>query len=167
VFRKIEDFVDEYKQVRAGTQAVLAALTNQNLGQQVHKDHRTLGRLAWHLAISVPEMMNRTGLGLSSLDPEAPMPETADAIRDGYARASQELVTAVSSQWEDETLLETDPMYGEPWPRGYTLTSLIHHEIHHRAQMTVLLRQAGARVPGLFGPSLEEWEQYGAPAPAI
>ena len=51
MFRKIEDFVDEYKQVRAGTQAVLAALTNQNLGQQVHKDHRTLGRLAWHLAI--------------------------------------------------------------------------------------------------------------------
>lgn len=167
MFRNIEDFVNDYKQVRAGTQSLLAALTNENLGQAVNKDHRTLGRLAWHIAVSIPEMMNRTGLGLSSLDPEAPMPETADAIRDGYARASQEVITAVSSQWEDETLLETDAMYGETWPRGYTLTALVQHEIHHRAQMTVLLRQAGARVPGLFGPSLEEWAQYGAPAPTI
>lgn len=167
MFRRVEDFVEEYKQLRDGTQTVLAALTDQNLGQQVHKDHRTLGRLAWHLAISIPEMMNRTGLGLASLDPEAPLPSSADTIRDAYARASQELVTAVASQWEDETLLETDPMYGEPWPRGLTLTALIHHEIHHRGQMTVLLRQAGARVPGLFGPSKEEWAEFGAQPPAI
>jgi uncharacterized damage-inducible protein DinB len=167
VFRRVEDFVNEYKQLRDATQTVLAALTDQNLGQQVHKDHRTLGRLAWHLAISIPEMMNRTGVGLSSLDPEAPLPSSADAIRDAYARASQELVTAVASQWEDETLLETDPMYGEPWPRGFTLTALIQHEIHHRGQMTVLLRQAGAPVPGLFGPSKEEWAEFGAQPPAI
>lgn len=167
MFRKIEDFVTEYKTLRDGTQRMLAALTDQNLGQQVHKDHRNLGRLAWHLATTIPEMMNRTGLELSSLDPDAPMPSSSDAIRDAYARASQELMTVVSSQWEDETLLETDEMYGTSWPRGYTLSALISHEIHHRGQMTVLLRQAGARVPGIFGPSKEEWAEFGAEAPAI
>jgi hypothetical protein len=30
--------------------------------------------------------------------------------------------------------------------------------------MTVLMRQAGLRVPGVCGPSLEEWALFGAPA---
>jgi uncharacterized damage-inducible protein DinB len=37
------------------------------------------------------------------------------------------------------------------------------HEIHHRAQMTVLMRQAGLKVPGLYGPAKEEWSQYNMP----
>jgi len=30
---------------------------------------------------------------------------------------------------------------------------LIAHQGHHRAQMTVLMRQAGLKVPGVYGPS--------------
>jgi uncharacterized damage-inducible protein DinB len=37
------------------------------------------------------------------------------------------------------------------------------HEIHHRGQMTVLMRQAGLKVPGVYGPSREEWTAYGMP----
>jgi uncharacterized damage-inducible protein DinB len=31
--------------------------------------------------------------------------------------------------------------------------------------MTVLMRQAGLRVPGVYGPSQEEWSQFGMEAP--
>ena len=44
--------------------------------------------------------------------------------------------------WTDDTLRTKDDMYGEQWARGYTLTSLILHQVHHRGQMTVLMRQA-------------------------
>jgi len=37
------------------------------------------------------------------------------------------------------------------------------HQTHHRAQMTVLMRQAGLKVPGVYGPSREEWSQMGMP----
>jgi uncharacterized damage-inducible protein DinB len=30
--------------------------------------------------------------------------------------------------------------------------------------MTVLMRQAGLRVPGIYGPAKEEWEEHGMPA---
>lgn len=30
------------------------------------------------------------------------------------------------------------------------------HEIHHRGQLTILMRQAGITVSGLYGPSKEE-----------
>jgi uncharacterized damage-inducible protein DinB len=31
--------------------------------------------------------------------------------------------------------------------------------------MTVLMRQAGLKVPGIYGPSYEEWLQFGMKAP--
>ena len=30
-----------------------------------------------------------------------------------------------------------------------------------------LMRQAGLKVPGLYGPAMEEWSAYGAPTPTI
>jgi uncharacterized damage-inducible protein DinB len=55
-------------------------------------------------------------------------------------------------------------MYGEQWPRGTMLNALIAHQTHHRGQMTVLMRQAGVPVPGMYGPSKEEWAAMGMPA---
>ena len=74
---------------------------------------------------------------------------------------------AISSNWSDETLLQTDEMYGQTWTRSMTLTALICHLIHHRGQMTVLLRVGGAKVPGLYGPFKEDWAQFDMSTPAI
>jgi uncharacterized damage-inducible protein DinB len=79
---------------------------------------------------------------------------------------ARELPEALRQQWTDASLQETDEMYGERWPRGLTLRILREHEIHHRGQLTVLMRQAGLSVPGLFGPSREEWQRYGMDAPS-
>jgi uncharacterized damage-inducible protein DinB len=167
MFRRVEDFSKEYQEQIDGTSKLFAALTDQNLNQAVLEGHRTLGRMAWHLVTTIPEMMNRTGLGLSSIDPESPVPKSAQAIRDAYRKASSEALETISSRWTDKTLEETDEMYGTPWLRGYTLTALLAHETHHRGQMTVLLRQAGALVPGVFGPSKEEWGTFGMEAPEV
>ena len=55
-------------------------------------------------------------------------------------------------------------MYGEKWTRAFTLGALIGHQCHHRGQVTVLMRQAGLKVPGIYGPAQEEWAVYGMPA---
>jgi uncharacterized damage-inducible protein DinB len=73
----------------------------------------------------------------------------------------------VTTPWKDETLQVVDDLYGQKWKRGATLLSLIKHEVHHRGQMTVLMRQAGLKVPGIYGPSKEEWPQYGMKEPGI
>jgi len=52
-------------------------------------------------------------------------------------------------------------------PKAVTLDLLIKHIIHHRGQMTVLMRQAGLNVPGVYGPSRDEWSQMGMEAPAL
>ena len=47
------------------------------------------------------------------------------------------------------------------WSRGKTLGALVTHQIHHRAQLTVVMRLAGLKVPGVYGPAKEEWAAYG------
>jgi uncharacterized damage-inducible protein DinB len=165
MFRTVKDFLSVYANLTGGTQKVLAALTDKNLDQSVSAGHRTLGQLGWHVVATIPEMMNRTGLGLGSVDSESMPPASAKEIADAYTRVTQELARAIETQWNDKTLVETDDMYGKPWPRGATLLALVTHEVHHVGQMTVLLRQAGAKVPGRFGPSKEEWAQFGMEAP--
>ena len=71
----------------------------------------------------------------------------------------------IAAAWTDEVLLDTDDLYGQTWPRGLTLSVLLRHEAHHVGQMTVLLRQAGATVPGVCGPAKEEWASMGREAP--
>jgi uncharacterized damage-inducible protein DinB len=56
-------------------------------------------------------------------------------------------------------------MYGQTWKKRDVLASLILHQAHHRGQMTVLMRQAGLAVPGIYGPAREEWAAMGMAAP--
>jgi uncharacterized damage-inducible protein DinB len=69
--------------------------------------------------------------------------------------------------WTDVDLDTVDDMFGERWTRRFTLLVLINHQIHHRGQMTVLMRQAGLRVPGMYGPAMEDWAQWNMEPPVV
>jgi uncharacterized damage-inducible protein DinB len=58
-------------------------------------------------------------------------------------------------------------MYGQQWQRGTTLMTVQMHESHHRGQITVLMRQAGLKVPGVVGPAKEDWRQFGMEPPVV
>jgi uncharacterized damage-inducible protein DinB len=167
MFRTIADFQKAWKQEREGTLKILRALTDESLNQAVTDDDRTLGRMAWHLAQSVSEMMPRTGLAVNEPAQDAAVPTSAANIAEVYERASKAVADEIASKWNDASLEVEDEMYGEKWPRGQTLQALIVHQAHHRGQMTVLMRQAGLKVPGVYGPAREEWAGYGMTAPKV
>ena len=54
-------------------------------------------------------------------------------------------------------------MYGETWKKGFALWVTVAHQAHHRGQLTVLMRMAGLKVPGIYGPAKEEWEEMNFP----
>ncbi len=162
MFRQVDDFVKAWQTEYDGTLKIFRALTDASLGQRVDPEGRTLGRLAWHLTQTIPEMMNRTGLEVEGPGEHDPVPSSAAEIVSAYERAGKALLEQVR-RWDDATLLETRDMYGEQWPNGLTLEILLRHQTHHRAQMTVLMRQAGLKVPGVYGPAREEWVSYGMP----
>ena len=167
MIRTIADFERTWSTEIEATQKVLKHVTTPSLTQVVNKDVRTLGRLAWHIVTSIPEMAERTGLHPAGPPADAPIPATAREISDAYNAAAISVLEQVKKEWTDATLSVEDEMYGEKWARGFTLEVLIHHQIHHRAQMTVAMRLLGLSVPGVYGPAQQEWGAYGMQAPVI
>lgn len=167
MFLTIDSFIQTWENESQSTQRILDACTDESLKQEVTPQDRTLGRLAWHIVTSVHEMMSRTGLEFEAAEHNSPVPTSASEIAQQWKRASDALVEALRTQWNDNTLLEEREMYGMQWANGLTLSILIQHMVHHRGQMTVLMRQAGLKVPGVYGPSREEWSEFGMEAPTV
>jgi uncharacterized damage-inducible protein DinB len=164
MFRRVGDFLAVWDYETGATLKVLGALTDASLVQRFHPDVRTLGRLAWHITQSIPEMGTRTGLALAGPGEDEPIPTSAADIAERYREAADSLARQVKDGWDDAGLEVEDEMYGERWPRGRTLFVISGHQAHHRAQMMTLMRLAGLPVPGVYGPAKEEWGQFGMPA---
>ena len=163
MFRTIADFTQAWQGERENTLKIMRALTDASLAQKVSPEGRTLGRLAWHIVQTLGEMGGHAGLVIDAANQHTPQPATAKAIADAYQVGAEAVEAAVTSTWTDADLPAEIDMYGEKWTRGKSLMALLSHEVHHRAQMTVLMRQAGLKVPGVYGPAREEWTTYGMP----
>jgi len=161
MYYNISDFNEDWKYESESTIKVLSNLSDESLTKKFNKEIRTPGRLAWHIVTSVGEMAHRTGLTFKTVEDNSPIPSTAKEILDEYKRTSDYMIKEIFEKWSDETLQLEDDMYGEKWAKGKTLGILVTHQIHHRAQLTVVMRLAGLKVPGVYGPAKEEWAGYG------
>jgi uncharacterized damage-inducible protein DinB len=167
MFRTIKDFKEAWAEESNNTRKYLAAIDDESKNQKINDEHRDIGRIAWHIAMTLPEMGRQMQLDIEGpSDPNAPVPATVEEIRETYDKAATSLMNLLDD-WTDETLTQVDDLYGEKWVRGKTLAIMLYHEIHHRGQMAVLMRQANVKVPGVYGPSKEEWAQYNASPPAV
>ncbi|WP_421102408.1 DinB family protein [Sporosarcina psychrophila] len=167
MFKTIEEFLINWGHESESTQKILNTLTDKSLDQEVSAEDRTLGRIAWHIVTTLGEMMSRTGLDFEANPHDAAVPTSAVEIAGAYRSTNEAMVAAIKEQWTDESLAELKEMYGEQWTIGTVLGILTAHQTHHRGQMTVLMRQAGLPVPGVYGPSREEWAAFGGEAPVV
>jgi uncharacterized damage-inducible protein DinB len=157
MFKSTKQFLNLWAYESGATARLMASLTDASLGQLIAPGHRTLGQVCWHIAGSVGGIMRQAGLAFDAPnDRRERAPGRAAEILAGYRRAADGLAGAIREQWTDETLLVKDTLYGNEWPRGFTLQVMLFHEIHHRGQATVLMRQAGLAVPGVYGPSQDD-----------
>lgn len=171
MFRRLDDFRKAWSEEASHTLAVFAAIPGPAMGAAVAAGHRDLRRLSWHLVESVIEMPGHMGLAIPGAErvkggfigePPATMAEIAEV----YQLASEAFLKGLEA-WSDADLEREDELYGEIWRRGQTLHVLLVHQVHHRAQMTVIMRQAGLIVPSIYGPVKEGWAAYGVEAPKV
>jgi uncharacterized damage-inducible protein DinB len=167
MFTRIKDFDEIWSAHVEDTKKILSALTDKSLSQPITDQHRTLGRIAWHIVRTLPWMAAEFGVQIDCGAQGDKVPPSAAEIIRTYGSCAEAVRKFVTAQWTDADLECVDEMFGEKWKRGYSLMALITHEVHHRGQMMVLMRQAGLKVPGVFGPSKEEWSAYGMEEPAL
>ncbi|MBP1930911.1 DinB family protein [Ammoniphilus resinae] len=157
-YRTIEDFQKDWNLEGGLTLKVLGALTDESLKQTVSEaQQRTLGDLAWHLVGAIPVLLGAGGLQIDAPNYETPTPTNAAEIADSYRRMSEVAMTALKEQWTDGKLAESLSLFGfiDTTYSGL-LSMVVKHQIHHRGQMTILMRQAGVVPPGVYGPNEEE-----------
>ncbi|TDK60820.1 hypothetical protein E2K98_13925 [Bacillus salipaludis] len=167
MYTSINEFIGEWNQEMESTQKVLDALTDSSLQQAVSQEDRTLGRIAWHIVTSTPEMLNEFGIQVAAVENATTVPTSAKIIADIFRKVTTDTNNAVKEQWTDQSLTEMINVFGMDMPKAVTLSLLIKHIIHHRGQLTVLMRQAGLKVPGVYGPAREEWGLIGMEAPEL
>lgn len=144
----------------ASTIKVLKAIPNAHITLKPHPRGWKLRDLAWHLVTS--ERWFCTGpLGITAPGPDpAPKdrpPNSGAAMAAAREASHAALASAVREKgaaWLDQ---EVD-MYGTRMSREEVLRLMLRHEAHHRGQLSVFLRLAGAKVPGVYGPSADEKE---------
>lgn len=154
MYRKVEDFLEDWTNSSAGTLNVMKAITNDKLDQSIVEGHNSLGWLAWHLVGAAGAFGHFAGLSIPGPSREQAAPTDVQEIVEAYEKAI-EAYKNEAAKLTDEALLEEVSGFTGPTARGKLLRALIDHQTHHRGQMTVLLRQAGLTVPGVMGPTKE------------
>ncbi|MGM0865795.1 MAG: DinB family protein [Bacillota bacterium] len=162
MFTTVSSFVQEWKQEAAVTQKVLDALTDESLKQEVAPDLYSIGSVAWHVTGATYYFPAQLGITFEVPDLRKEAPTSASEISETYKTVSTRLSEAVSEQVSDEKMDEMVNLFGMDMPVQAVFRLLIQHQAHHRGQLTVLMRQAGLKVPGVYGPSKEESEAMNA-----
>lgn len=167
MFTTVSNSVEELKKETAVTQQLLDLLTDASLSQGHAEGFRNLGQLAWHLVHNDRSFLLGLGLKFEAPSASEEPPAQASVIAEAYRRTSQGIITAVESQLSDARLAEVVTIFGQQWTVGQAIYSSLKHEIHHRGQLTILMRLAGLPVIGAYGPAKEQWANQGRPAPAF
>ncbi len=165
MFRTIKDFTTAFEYESGSTLKVFKNIDNETLHLDAHDKVRSIQRLVWHITITLGEMLGKAGLSIDCPDEHSkPLDDIAEICR-VYEKAAKSVLEQVQKNWKDADMTEELEMYGEKWSKGIILTVLIKHEAHHRGQLTTLMRIHGLAVPGVYGPSREEWAIWNMNAP--
>lgn len=161
MYRKIEDFIEDWKSEEASTLKIFSSIPDAEKSKKEGENIRSLDRLAWHITQTLTEMPFRAEIVDEDFLDNQPIPGSFKEIIGAYKLHSDELLNQIDEKWTDAGLTEKIDVYGQQWERRKVLSVLVMHQAHHRAQMTVLMRLQNLPVPGIYGPSKEEWSTYG------
>ncbi|MGO4110375.1 DinB family protein [Paenibacillus sp. YAF4_2] len=160
----VEDLIAEWNREAGLTQKILDSLTDEALLQQVYPEGRTLGRIAWHFVSNIPDYLTEFGVSIAKVPNQSEVP-SAKEIAEVFKVVSSQVTHSLQGQWTDDTLKHIQKAFGRMESSATIFMGLIKHIVHHRGQVTVLMRQAGLPIPAVYGPSKEGWAQLGVTPP--
>ena len=158
----IEALLQELEQEAQTTRRVLERVPGDRLGWKPHDKSMSLGQLALHVATvpgAIAEISRQSPFTLPGFShPSATSAaELIPALEQSIANARKVLRgmddAALANTWRamdgDQEVMAL--------PVGVLLrTIMLNHWYHHRGQLSVYLRQVGALVPSIYGPSADE-----------
>ena len=120
MYRRIDDFTRAWQMESEATLKVLRALTEPALAQKMGPEGRTLGFLAWHLVLTLPEMMQHAGVPVTGPAHDAPPPPLAEIVRQ-YEESARAIGEGLPKAWNDAMLDDS----GDGDPNRHILRQIV------------------------------------------
>jgi uncharacterized damage-inducible protein DinB len=140
------------------TRRVIQAVPADKCGYRPHPDSRSALELAWHIAGCDVWFLDGFLQGNFEMEDDsmpADFKDTADILlwyEDSYPSKLDEVKKLTPEFWATPV-----PFFGiYNYPAVMYLQFMLHHTIHHRGQLSAYLRPMGAKVPNIYGGSLDE-----------
>jgi uncharacterized damage-inducible protein DinB len=156
MYRTIVEFVEDWNRESSISLRVMRALTDGSLQEKSDPEGNTLGKLAWHMVVMLGMTGAAVGLEVAAPPRGSEPPASSAAIADAYQAAAQSFSEQALAKMQDGHLASEITYFGRTLLSSQALNSLVRHQVHHRGQMTMLMRHAGVVVPSIYGPSREE-----------
>ena len=160
---EIETFRKVLDQEAAKALEVIRSIPSDRYEFKVDPKGRSIGQLAWHFSeIEGCISFDVEGGNDFSYEHEVPgmkRPTDMDSLATGYKRVHEEAMARLSGVTNEDLDKEVVFADGRPMTlRDVLWNEIVHHLIHHRAQLVLMCRQAGGEPPGLYGPNREEMQ---------
>jgi len=157
---EIETFREVWNFEAESTLQLLEALPSDQYDFRPDPKGRSIGELAWHLSEIDACLTFAIAEGRFSFEDEPPdlkRPREVALLAPGYRRVHEQararLANVPNDQLDDVVTFFDGRRLSI---REVLWDQLLHHLIHHRAQLVLLCRMAGGAPPGLYGPNREE-----------
>lgn len=159
-------FLENWEWEAQKTVELLRALPADQYDFRPDPQGRSIGELAWHLAEGDAYMtlfVEQGALTPGQKPPGIERPRTVAELAPGYERVHRDAVARVQKlrpeDWERSiTFFDGSQMT----IRQVLWSAVLHHLIHHRGQLVLMCRLAGATPIGIYGPNREESEKMRA-----
>ena len=157
---ELQTFLNVWDEEANKSAAMLRALPVDQYDFRPDAGGRSLGELGWHLAEAEAYMtygIERGVFEMGARPPGMERPRTVEALAPGFERVHQDAVQRVKKLTGTDLDREIIFFTGSPVTvRQILWTMLLHHEIHHRGQLSLMCRLAGGCAPAPYGPNREE-----------
>ena len=166
MYRCVDDFLKDYCEEAAEAQKNWDALTNAALKVSAGEGFWTIKEHLWHIA-SIWQYVFVNDLKLWPEDERLDQtPNNAKTLACFYHEQVDKVCNWIKKNWSDEDLAVEVELWGMKMTQGKLLWEMVKHEAHHRGQIFTLMRLAGVRVHGIYGPSKDEVTAMAASAGA-
>lgn len=156
-----QTFLAAFRREHATTVKVLHAFPAEQSELRPSTRSNSARQLAWTFVIE-ERLMIRALAGVPALGPDAfpASPDTWEEILADLDASAAEVVRLLETS-DDGVMSGTVQFFVAPKQVGDIPTVdflwfMLHDQIHHRGQLSVYLRIAGAKVPSIYGPSGDE-----------
>lgn len=159
---ELETFRSVWEHEAANTIRVMESIPADQYDFRPDPKGRSIGEMAWHLS----EIDGCLSFGVAERRfdlrddlPELARPREVKLLAPGYRRVHELAVERLRNLREEELDEKVTYFDGTSMAiRDVLWVALLHHLIHHRAQLVLLSRMGGGTPPGIYGPNREEME---------